>query len=135
MGKFLQSALDWSEIWALLIPLLVLLFRRKPPRLLKPVVVYLWLALGINFVIDMIWVFKEYFPGWLQSNNPFYNLHAVARFACFSIFFMLLPQPSYTYLKKMLLAGSVIFILVNFIFLENFFNIDHLSGNLLASDA
>jgi hypothetical protein len=135
LGKLLQSALDWSEIWALLLPLMVLLFKQKPPRLLKPVVIYLWLALAINVIIDMIWVYKEYLPGWLQSNNPFYNLHAVARFACFSIFFMMLPQPSFTHLKKMLLAGSVIFILVNFIFVENFFNPDHLSGNLLATEA
>ena len=73
MGKLFQSALDWSEVWALLIPLFVLLFKRQRPRFLKPVIIYLWLALAINVVIDMIWVYKRYFPDWLQSNNPYYN--------------------------------------------------------------
>ena len=135
MGNLFQSALDWSEVWALLIPLFVLLFKRERPRFVKPIIIYLWLALAINVLIDAIWVFKQYFPAWLQSNNPYYNIHAIARFACFSIFFILLPQASFGKLKKLLVAGSVVFILVNFIFFENFFNPDHLSGNLLAAEA
>ena len=135
MGNFIQSALDWSEVWALLIPLIVLFFKRQRPRFLKPVIIYLWLALGINLVIDFTWYFKSYLPAWLQSNNPFYNIHAVARFACFSIFFMLLPQSSFRPLKKWLVAVSAVFILVNFSFFEHFFNPDHLSGNLLAAEA
>ena len=135
MNKLLQTVLDFSEVWALVIPLFVLLFKRERPGFLKPVIIYLWLALGINLVIDMIWIYKRYFPDWLQSNNPYYNIHAIARFACFSIFFMLLPQHSFGKLKKLLVAGSVVFILVNFIFFENFFNPDHLSGNLLSAQA
>ena len=135
MGNFIQSALDWSEVWALLIPLIVLFFKRQRPRFLKPVIIYLWLALGINLVIDFTWYFKSYLPGWLQSNNPFYNIHAVARFACFSIFFMLLPQSSFGRLKKWLVAVSAVFILVNFSFFEHFLNPDHLSGNLLSAEA
>lgn len=135
MGKFLQSALDWSEVWALFIPLVVLMFRRERPKFLKPVVIYLWLALGINVTIDAIWVFKSHFPAWLQSNNPLYNIHAVVTFACFSIFFMLLPQAGFGKLKKMLVVLAVLFIGINFIFFENFFNADYLSGNLLSAIA
>ena len=135
MNKFLQLALDWSEVWALLIPLVLLLFKRERPHFLKPVIIYLWLALAINIIIDAIWVFKVYFPGWLQSNNPFYNIHSIARFACFSIFFMFLPQPSFKKLKILLVALLVIFVLVNFIFFENFFEPAYLSGNLLAAEA
>lgn len=135
MSKFLQLILDWSEVWALLIPLIVLLFKRKQPHFLKPVIIYLWLALLINLMIDVIMVYKKYFPDWLQSNNPYYNIHSVARFACFSIFFIQLPQTSFTTLKKLLAILSVVFILINFSFFDNFFNPEHLSGNLLATEA
>ena len=135
MLQFLQSALDWAEVWALLLPLALLFFKRTQPPFLKPVIIYLWVALGINLLIDMIWVFKSYFPAWLQSNNPLYNIHAVARFICFSIFFMQLPQAALKKFKKMLVAASIIFLVVNFIFFENFFNPDHLSGNLLSAEA
>ena len=123
MGKVLQFILDWSEIWALLIPLIVLLFQRKQPVSLKPVIIYLWLALLINVVIDVIMAFKNYFPGWLQSNNPFYNVHSVIRFICFSIFFIQLPQASFFNLKKLLPILSVVFIIINFGFSENFLTV------------
>lgn len=135
MNKFFQSVLDLSEVWALLIPLVVLLVKPAQPRFLKPVIIYLWLALLINLAIDAIMVFKDHFPRWLQSNNPYYNIHSITRFACFSIFFIKLPQTSFSMLKKLLAVFSVVFIVINFGFFDNFFNPDHLSGNLLATEA
>lgn len=135
MGKLLLLVLDWSEIWALLIPLTVLLFHRKQPDSLKPVIIYLWLALLINIVIDAIMGYNVYYPDTTKSNNPFYNAHSIIRFICFSIFFIKLPQGSFLKLKKLLALLSVVFILFNFSFSENFFNPDHLSGNLLAAEA
>ena len=135
MSKLLLNVLDWSEIWALLIPLLMLLFRRRQPGFVKPVIVYLCLALVINLVTDLIWALKIYFPSWLQSNNPLYNVHSIIRFICFSIFFIKLPQTSFITFKKILTALSLVFILINFGFFENFFNPQYLSGNLLAGEA
>jgi uncharacterized protein (DUF486 family) len=81
--------------------------------------------------------FKNYFPNWLHSNNVFYNILSLVRFACFAIFFMRLPQKSFGLLKKALPIISVLFILINFSLYENFFfpNPDRLSGNLLAVEA
>ena len=135
MNKLLLKVLDWSEVWALLIPLLVLYFRRKQPKFFQPVIIYFWIALFLNLVIDIIMVFKQYFPLWLQSNNPFYNVHSVVRFICLSIFFIQIPQSSFRRLKKSLPIVSAAFFLINFLFFENFLNFDHLSGNLLAAEA
>ena len=135
MGNLLLSALDWSEVWALLIPLLVLLFHPKQPNHLKPVIIYLWLALLLNLIIDLLWVFKIYLPAWLRSNNPVYNIHSVARFICFSFFFIHYPKASFVKLKKLLAAASLLFLFINFLFFENFFNPQQLSGNLLAAEA
>lgn len=135
MGNFLQSALDWSEVWALLIPVSILLVKRGRPQILKPVVWYVWLALLINLVIDLVADYKNYFPVWLQSNNPLYNIHSLTRYICFSIFFIQLPQNSFIRLKKWLVILSVIFIIINFSFFDRFFNPDSFSGNLLAAEA
>ena len=116
MGNLLLSALDWSEVWALLIPLLVLLFHPKQPNHLKPVIIYLWLALLLNSIIDLLWVFKIYLPDWLRSNNPVYNIHSVARFICFSFFFIHYPKASFVKLKKLLAAASLAFLFINFLF-------------------
>ncbi len=135
MNKTLQLILDWSEVWALLIPLFVLVVRGKQPPLLKPVIVYLWLALLFNFIADVIGDFKRYFPAWIQSNNPLYNVHSLVRFACFSYFFISLKQSSTNAIQKIIPFLSLLFVLINFSFFENFFNPMHLSGDLLAVEA
>src|ERR1700759_490911 len=111
MGKIAESILDWSEVWALLIPLVFLLFAPKQPALLTPVIIYLCLALVLNLFGDIIADFKKpyHFPAWLQSNNPIYNLHSVVRFACFSYFFISLPQPGFRTIKKIIAAVFVAF--------------------------
>ena len=135
MVKILMIALDWSEVWALVIPLLILLFHRKQPEFLKPVIVYLFLALLLNVIVDTIMVFKSHFPSWLQSNNPFYNIHSIIRFICFSLFFIQLPMGAFSKLRKVLAVLLMVFLGINFCFFENFFNLDHLSGNLFSAEA
>ncbi len=135
MGKLLQLALDWSEVWAPLIPLFALLFKRSQPRFLRPVIVYLVFAFFINLLGDIISDFKNGLPQWLQSNNVLYNVHSIVRFICFSYFFLALKQPSFITIKKILPLLSLLVITINFKYIENFGNPDHLSGNLLATEA
>jgi hypothetical protein len=137
MSKIFQMILDWSEVWALLMPLFFIMFRHKQSALLKPVIIYLWLALVLNIFGDIIGDFKIrfHFPDWLQSNNPIYNLHSIVRFGCFSYFFISLPQPVFSTLKKIIAAVFVLFFIINFSFFENFFYPSHLSGNILSAEA
>jgi len=135
MGEIFKNTLDWSEVWAPLIPLLFI-FRRKQPVLLKPVIVYLWLALILNIFGDIIGEFKRalHFPAWLYSNNPLYNLHSLVRFACFSYFFISLPQTHFKTIKKIIAGAFALFFIIDFGFFENFFYPNHLSGNLLSAE-
>lgn len=135
MGHFFQIALDWSEVWALLIPLCVLLFQRNQPEAMRPVIIYLFLALFVNTVIDVMYLVMKYLPTWLRSNNPLYNVHSIIRFACFSLYFVSLPNASFRKMKKVLALLLVIFIIINFTFFERFFNFDSFSGNLLSAEA
>ncbi len=135
MNENLRFLIDWAEVWAVLIPITYFLFHRKQPAYLKPVIIYLFAALFINLVADAIADYKRYFPSWMQSNNPLYNVHSVIRFVCFSYFFVTLKQSAFRKLKMILPNLSLIIIIINFIFVENFGNPEHLSGNLLSAEA
>jgi len=135
MIKILRLLLDWSEVWAPLVPLTMLLFKRHHPHFLRPVVAYLLFAFLINLLADVIADFKFDLPSWLQSNNVFYNVHSIVRFSCFSYFFLALKQPSFTALKKVLPLIALLIVIINFSYLEHFGNPSHLSGNLLATEA
>ncbi len=111
------------------------MLRRQQPSLLRPVIVYLWLGFLLNVAIDAIMAINIYLPGYSPSNNPFYNVHSVVRFACFSFYFMSIQKSSFTLLKRLLAIGGLVFLGINFIFFENFFNRDSFSGNLLTVEA
>jgi hypothetical protein len=135
MLKTLNEIFDWSEVWALFIPIIVLFFRPKQPRYLRPVIVYLLIALLLNLTADIIQDFKAHFPEWIQSNNPLYNIHSLVRFACFSYFFRLSGKNFQNSFDRLLGFISLLLIIFNFILIEPFFNPEHLSGNLLATEA
>lgn len=137
MQKIFIQILDWSEVWGLFIPLSVLLFKKKQPAFLRPVIIYLMIALPLNLFIDIIWKFKTpyNFPGWLQTNNYLYNLHSILRFVLFSLFFIKLKQPFLATVKKITPVIFWIFVFINFIILENFFRFDRLSSRLLSVES
>ena len=135
MVDYFLKILGWSEVWALLIPLVILLFRRQQPATLKPVIIYLWIAFILNLSIDIITAINIYHHNFDLSNNTLYNIHSVVRFVCFSLYFIQLPQTSFDKFKKLLTVVFLIFVVINFGFFENFFNFDSFSGNLLATEA
>jgi hypothetical protein len=112
-----------------------LLSRSHQPGFLKPVVLYLWIALFINLAADIIGDFRPFLPSWIQSNNILYNTHSLVRFSCFSLFFIRLGEPGFLLVKKALPLIFILFITINFSVAESFFNPAHLSGNLLATEA
>lgn len=136
MLKYMLLILDWSEVWAILIPLAVLFFRPAQAKSLRPVIIYLYLALIINIGIDVISELNAInSPEFILSNNPLYNLHSIVRFTCFSIYFIKLPSGYFPILKKAIPFVMVVFLVFNFGFFENIFEKMHLSGNLLAAEA
>jgi len=134
--NILQEILDWSEVWAPVIPLAVLAKYPKQPGCFKPIIIYLWLALIIDLVIDIGWKFKSHVPAWLKDNNFLYNIHSIVRFTCFSSFFILLNQPFQVKLKKAIPYLALLFLVINFfVFKENFLERDSFSSRLLATEA
>lgn len=134
--KTLKNILDWSEVWALLLPLGVLIFRRrKQTKELRSVVIYVILAFVINLLIDLIVDYPNAFPTWLKSNNPLYTLHSILRFTCFSWFLLTVTKPEYRKIQWILIWVFVAFFILNFIFFENILEQDHISGNILTAES
>ena len=135
MIKILQEILDWSEVWALLIPLAVLFVKPNQPFYFKPIIIYLWLGLVIDVLIDVGWKFRKTVPGFMYPNNYLYNIHSIARFACFAAFFIKLEPAHYLKTKKIAAFLALAFAIINFLFLEKFYDPMTFSSRLLAVEA
>jgi len=120
--KWLNFLIDWSEVWPLLIPLtIILVFRPKVKRVIW-LVIYTFLALLLN-TISLFMVLKPHLlPSFLlldAGNNLYYNLHSLVMVICFSIYILSVRTYKYPTLLKGLIAGYLLFVLINFIFFES----------------
>lgn len=139
MRTFFKEFFDYSEVWALLIPLFFLARRKTPlPFHLKPIKIYVILALLINIGIILIWKRNKlgiHLPETLHSNNFLYNFFSIVRLYLFSWFFISLGQRFMHRVKILIPIVFTIFYLINFIFYEDFFNYWMLSSRLLATES
>ncbi|MBI5857038.1 MAG: hypothetical protein HZB42_05240 [Sphingobacteriales bacterium] len=131
--------IDWAEAWAPLIPLFFILRKKNKIPWLKPVSIYIWVALLLNLAATLLWKYKVAWGikegDFLWSNNFLYNIHSIIRLLLFSWFFILLKQRFMHRIKAVLPFLFLILVAVNFIFFEDFFNRQMLSSRLLATEA
>jgi hypothetical protein len=132
MNDFLNSIINWAEVWALLIPLAVIFFCRPKAPYLKPVIWYVFLALVLNTVATIIVEYYFQMPAWLKNNNILYNIHSFLRVILFSLFILTVRQYLYPTILKIVLAVYVVFVVVNFSFIDSPFFI---SSNHFAAES
>ena len=92
MMNLLRVIMDWAEVWAVLIPLAVLIARKPAYDWVRPVDIYLIVALLLNILIDGIWYGNKY-KVFAVSNNLLYNIHSFCRFFLFAWFFNYVGKP------------------------------------------
>jgi len=145
MNPILQEILDWSEVWAVLIPLTILLIYKPKQPWTMPVKWYLWFALIINLIGDIIWkqqrlgIYEFLYarlPYLYNSDGSFenivlYNLHSIIRFLLF-IWFFHYQGKIFRIMNKFVPAISLLLILIDFIFIED---IRDFNSVLMASEA
>jgi hypothetical protein len=102
---------------------------------MRPVALYLLLALVLNVIIDTIMYLNTLKEGIRFSNNPIYNIHSVVRFALFSYFFLLNNISPSRQLVKWLIALFFAGALVNFTFYEKFFNFQSFSDKMFTAES
>ncbi len=86
MNNVLADILDWSEVWATVIPLLVYIIYQPKFRGIKPIFIYLIIALIIYVIIDIIMTLNMQGEV-LADNNVFYNIISAVRLLLFTWFF------------------------------------------------
>ena len=144
MLKLLAQIFNWTEVWALFIPIIALARNKKQPASMQPVILYIFIALFINYVADVMH-FRKYFhfPDWFSTNTYLYQAHSIIRLLLFSIFFIRLDQPFLQNLKRVIPFFFIVFVLIDFSFFEHFINYrrenghfkSDLSNHLLAVEA
>ena len=123
MAKLFEKLLAWSEVWALLIPLTIFFLRRKHiSHLLKPVLIYLCVALVLNSIADFIWQLQRplNLPQWATNNLPVYVVHSIVRLVLFAWFFNRLKQPIMVNVKKLIPVLFLLFVVIYFSFIKSF---------------
>ena len=115
----LSKVIDWSEVWALLIPLSIILFYRPKEPNINPVIWYVCIALLLNSISTTLYVFYRQMPPFLKNNNILYNLHSMARVIFFSWYINKITPARFSFINKSIISGYIIFTIVNFLFFES----------------
>ncbi len=139
MSSLYHTILDWSEVWALLIPFSFMLVYKSEDPYLKPVRIFIWSFLILNLFIDLIaeykWKLGIREGDFLWSNNFIYNIESILRLFLFAWFFNGLNYQFMHRVKKIIPYGFTLFVLINFIFFEDLFYQNSFSSRLLATEA
>lgn len=115
--NWLQTLSDWSEVWALLLPLTVLLLYKPGGKVVRPLVLYVIIAFFLN-LLATIMAQSAGLPGWLKNNNILYNIHSVVRVVLFSWYILSVRRSLFPLNLKTLLIVYLAGVAINFIFLE-----------------
>jgi hypothetical protein len=122
----LNSILDWSEVWAPLIPLYIFIFKRPKDNFLGIIAGYLLTAICINAVIDVSWLYNSRMPLILKNNNFLYNINSLCRIIFFTLLFR---NPIKIFPKKYFDIFLFAYLLFYFFYLrydDNFFTLNSL---------
>ena len=135
--KFIQILRDWSEVWALLIPLAVIVFKKKYEKDIRVLIGYVIIAFVLNLAANFMLQFYYLVPKWMyvngmSNNNILYNIHSIVRVLMFSWYILMVRHYGFSFILKTLLAVYVAFVLINFIFIEPVF---FLSTHLFAAES
>lgn len=119
--------LQWSELWATLLPIFVWIVKKPDDALLNPLKLYLVIVLCLY-----ICIFSAYFSI-IENNHFFYTLVSICRLTCFSWFFARLNFQSSKKITWNIYLIAIVLLLLNFIFFENFFTA--FSSNTFSAEA
>lgn len=122
--NILRSILDWSEVWALLLPLSILLIYKISDQSTRFIKLYVSIGLLLNFSAVFMLEYYYLVPKWLyvdnlSNNNILYNIHSMTRVLLLSLYITTIKLSKHTTLSKIILVTYFIYILTNYFFIES----------------
>ncbi|HOZ68894.1 MAG TPA: hypothetical protein PLU11_08865 [Chitinophagaceae bacterium] len=132
MYTYYRLFLNWSEVWPLIIALLIFVFFKQREN----ITIIFWLlviSLLLHTVATYISLFTYRVPEPYKNNNILYNLLAIIKPVMAGLYLLKLKQlQQYKYLKIVFLL-FLLFTLFNFLFIESIFT--YSSSMVLAQSA
>lgn len=133
------TLMNWSETWALLIPLITWWRHPLQPAFMRPVLLYLVMAFLLNLSADAIGhAAMKYHPDkteWWYSNTRIYNLHSFIRFLLLLIFLFKARLISGRWLGITTVVFLVGILIIEAIGLESILNRDSINSSLHTLEA
>ncbi|HVX26076.1 MAG TPA: hypothetical protein VHB70_07025 [Parafilimonas sp.] len=126
----MQKILDWSEVWTVLIPIIIYVIKTPQAKYLKPIILYLLIAFVLNFIGDIIEENFYHDPQWvvkINYNQPFYNIHSISRLILLIYFFRKINIPVNKILRTFIPVFVVLILVINFSFFHSFKNFSSLT--------
>ncbi len=122
--NYFKEIFDWSEVWALLVPLIIFIIKKPAQQYLKPVLFYVCISLCLSIAADVIWKYKHYssvefkkvMPEFLWSNNFLYNIISIVRLLFFLWFFQRLNFKLFKLNNLFIALILFLIIIINFFF-------------------
>jgi hypothetical protein len=128
--KWFQTILDWSEVWALLIPLIVVTISKPRGEKIRLLVWYVVVGFLLNLTA-MLMQYNYLSPRWMYidgmtNNNIIYNIHSIIRVLLFGWYIISIRRYKYPIILKSILISYIAFLFINFIFFESPFYVSTL---------
>jgi hypothetical protein len=135
LNKILEDILEWAELWVLILPIIAIIRTRKQPPFMYPVIIYVFVALGFNCLVEMVGVLYNYLSPSHRTNTIFYNTHSLCRFICFTAFFFSISHIPFKKLYYWLVGIFCLIFILYFSMIDSFFNPKHISSDLMTGEA
>lgn len=119
--KLSEIILEWSEVWALLIPLTIMILYKPLRAEMRPLFFYVCIGLVLNSVSTTSFYFHKSMPVWLKNNNIYYNLHSITRVIFFGLYIYRVTPNKNRLVYTTLFSVYGIFVLINFVFIKSIF--------------
>jgi len=117
--------LDLSEVWALFIPLTVYYLKKEKNSYLPLIIAYLYCALLLNTVADIIQkISNPSLPFLFRYNNWLYNIHSIVRTILFLLFFKSIITKFKFFKPNLVMGLFATVVIATFYKYENFFYIN-----------
>ena len=118
--------MDWSEVWALLIPLIIIIIYKPKEKNIRILISYVIIGFLSNLIATFMVEFYDVMPDWayrnnMINNNILYNFHSIIRVLFFSWYIITIREYRFSFLLKISLLVYLVFVLFNFIFNESMF--------------
>jgi hypothetical protein len=133
--NFLSKIYYYSEVWMLLIPIALFYIKKEQPAYMKPIKIYVWVALFLSSLCYSVDIFFEALPKNLRSNTIIYNLHSLGRFLLFSWFFIQVKPQYFKRINIFIIGLFLTIFLIYFSFFDNFFNKNYISGDMMSGES